>query len=161
MTEWSFIRSFNNFSEYLLWRRHWTCSRGKGKAPSLTPPETRFQCRREKIKSKQADRRQRMLLRDLWKMILTRDMEGMGMLWWLLQASLRSWHFFKLTYLYSFIYLCGYAGTSPLHGLFSSCIEWGLLSSCSAQVSHCGGFSRCGARALELSGFSSCGTWPQ
>ena len=32
---------------------------------------------------------------------------------------------------------------------FSSCGEWGLLSSCGAQASHCGGFSCCGAQALE------------
>ena len=25
-----------------------------------------------------------------------------------------------------------------LHGLFSSCSEWGLLSSCGVQASHCG-----------------------
>ena len=31
---------------------------------------------------------------------------------------------------------------------FSSCGEWGLLSSCSKQASHCGAFS-CGAWALE------------
>ena len=35
----------------------------------------------------------------------------------------------------------------------SSCREWGLLSSCSEQASHCCGFS-CGAQA-QL----SCGTW--
>ena len=32
--------------------------------------------------------------------------------------------------------------------LFSSCGEWGLLSSCSVQASHCGGFSCC--RPLTL-----------
>ena len=32
---------------------------------------------------------------------------------------------------------------------FSSCSEWGLLSTCGAQASHCSGFSCCGARALE------------
>ena len=31
---------------------------------------------------------------------------------------------------------------------FSSCGEWGLLSSCGEQASHCGAFS-CGAWALE------------
>ena len=40
---------------------------------------------------------------------------------------------------------------------FSSCGKWGLLSSCCARVSHCGGFS-CGAWALGH-GLSSCGTW--
>ena len=42
-----------------------------------------------------------------------------------------------------------------------SCGEWGLLSSCGTQASHCGGFSCCeaqalGARARHM-GFSSCG----
>ena len=31
---------------------------------------------------------------------------------------------------------------------FSSCGGWGLLSSCGAQASHCGGFSCCKAWAL-------------
>ena len=39
--------------------------------------------------------------------------------------------------------------------LFSSCGEQGLLSSCGAQASHCGGFS-CEARAPGCSAFSSC-----
>ena len=43
----------------------------------------------------------------------------------------------------SFIYLFW------LHRLFSSCDEWGLLSSCSVQASHCGGFSCCRALALR------------
>ena len=30
---------------------------------------------------------------------------------------------------------------------FSSCAKWGLLSSCGAQTSHCGGFSSCRAQA--------------
>ena len=37
---------------------------------------------------------------------------------------------------------------------FSSCGEWGLLSSWSARVSHCGGFSCCGAQAQLL-----CSMW--
>ena len=32
--------------------------------------------------------------------------------------------------------------------VFSSCVERELLSSCSAQASHCGGLSRCGSQAL-------------
>ena len=32
-------------------------------------------------------------------------------------------------------------------GFFSSCSEWGLLSSCNIQA-YCGGFSRCRAEAL-------------
>ena len=39
----------------------------------------------------------------------------------------------------------------------SSCGQWGLLSSCCARASHCGGFS-CWAQALGHSGFSSCGS---
>ena len=42
----------------------------------------------------------------------------------------------------------GSAGTLLLFGLLSSHGEWGLLSSCGAQASHCGGFSGCRAGAL-------------
>ena len=45
------------------------------------------------------------------------------------------------------------------HGLFSSCSEWGLLSSCGAQASHFRGFSYYRALALGHAGFSSCGAW--
>ena len=38
------------------------------------------------------------------------------------------------------------------------CCEWGLLSSCGAPASHCGGFSCCRAQALGCTSFSSCGT---
>ena len=48
------------------------------------------------------------------------------------------------------------AGSSVLCSVFSSCGEQGLLSSCSAWASHCGGFSGCRAQALGYSGFSSC-----
>ena len=44
------------------------------------------------------------------------------------------------------IFVC--PGSSSLHELFSSWGEQGLLSGCSAQASHCGGFSFCGAGAL-------------
>ena len=64
---------------------------------------------------------------------------------------------------------------------FSSCEEWGLLSSCGARASLCGGFPSCRAwalgtwtsvavaqgliscswRPLEHVGFSSCGTQAQ
>ena len=53
----------------------------------------------------------------------------------------------------SFIYLF-FGCTQP----FSSCGEWGLLSSCGVRASHCGSFS-CGAQAPGYAGFSSCGTW--
>ena len=39
---------------------------------------------------------------------------------------------------------------------FSSCGKQELLSSCSAQASHCSGFSCWGAQALECEGFGSC-----
>ena len=41
---------------------------------------------------------------------------------------------------------------------FSRWDEWRLLSSCSAQASHCNGFSCYGAQALGSRGLSSCGT---
>ena len=41
---------------------------------------------------------------------------------------------------------------------FSSCGEWGLLSSCGVQASHHCGVSCCGAEALEH-WLSSCGIW--
>ena len=41
---------------------------------------------------------------------------------------------------------------------FSTCREWGLISSCGAQAPHCNGFC-CGAQALGHLGFSSCCAW--
>ena len=49
----------------------------------------------------------------------------------------------------------GCAGSLLLPGRFSSCREWGLLSSYGAQASHCSGSSCCRARALGRVGFSS------
>ena len=40
---------------------------------------------------------------------------------------------------------------------FSGCSEQGLVCSCSAQASHCGGFSCWGAQVLGCVGFSRCG----
>ena len=54
-----------------------------------------------------------------------------------------------------FLFIFGCAGSSLLHGLFSSRSKQGLLSSCGAQASRC--FSHCGAQALGLTGFSNCG----
>ena len=48
----------------------------------------------------------------------------------------------------------GHAESSLLHGIFCSCGDWGLLSSCGAWASHCGGFSCCGSWALERFSFS-------
>ena len=39
-----------------------------------------------------------------------------------------------------FYFIPGYAGSSLLLWLFSTCGEWGLLCSCSALASHCGDF---------------------
>ena len=47
----------------------------------------------------------------------------------------------NLYFIYLFIYCLGCSGPLLLFRLFSSCGEWGLLSSCSARASHCGGFS--------------------
>ena len=63
---------------------------------------------------------------------------------------------FCLKTVYLFIFGC--AG-SLLVWAFSSCSEWGLLSSCGAQSSHCGGFSCYRAQALGHTGFSSCDVW--
>ena len=64
---------------------------------------------------------------------------------------------FIFIYLFSF----GCAVSSLLYRLSSSCGERGLLSSCSAGASHCGGFSCCRARTLGFEGVSSSGTWAQ
>ena len=68
-------------------------------------------------------------------------------------------HFLKKKEPFSFIFSC--AGSSLLQGLFSSCGKWDLLSSCSAQASHCGGSSRGGAWALGHTGSVAvaCGLW--
>ena len=50
----------------------------------------------------------------------------------------------------------GCIGSSLLQGLFSSCREWGPLSSSGAWASHCGGFSWA-AWALGCVDFSSWG----
>lgn len=43
----------------------------------------------------------------------------------------------------------------------SGCGKQGLLFSCGAWASYCGGFSCCGAQAPGCEGFSSCSTWAQ
>ena len=73
------------------------------------------------------------------------------------QPTVPLWRFLSLI----IVYIFGWTGPSLLHGLFCSCSERWLLSSCGARASHCGGFSYCGVRALGLSSFSSCGTWAQ
>ena len=62
---------------------------------------------------------------------------------------------FKCLFLFIYLLIFGYTGSSLLHRLFSRLGEQGLLSSCGARASHCGGFS-CGAQALGFLAFSSC-----
>ena len=67
--------------------------------------------------------------------------------------------FIIINFLFLFIYLFvfGCAGSSLLHGLFSSCGQQGLLSSWSMQASYRADFS-CGVRVLGDAGFSNCGS---
>ena len=56
----------------------------------------------------------------------------------------------SIFFFFFFTFSC--AGSLSLLGLFSSCGEQGLLSSCSAPASRCVGFSCGGAQALGPSG---------
>ena len=67
----------------------------------------------------------------------------------------------KYTFFKFILFIFDCAGSSSPHELFSSFGKQGLLSSCNAQASHCGGFSCCRAWALELVGFRSYSTWAQ
>ena len=60
-------------------------------------------------------------------------------------------------FIYLFIFYC--TGSSLLLGLFSSCGEPGLHSSCGMWASHCLGFSCCGAHTPGHADFLSCGMW--
>ena len=60
-----------------------------------------------------------------------------------------TWIFFLLIYLISLV--LAVLGLHCCKRAFSSCGEWGLLSSWGVQASHCGGFSCCRAQALEQS----------
>ena len=64
----------------------------------------------------------------------------------------------QLSFIYLFIFGC--AGSWLLHGLFFSCGEEGLLSSCQAWASLYSGFSCCSFWAPEHR-FSSHGAWAQ
>ena len=55
-----------------------------------------------------------------------------------------------------YVFIFGCAGSLMLCGLRAGCHERGLLSSCSAWASRCGGFSLCRAWAPGPVGFSSC-----
>ena len=63
-------------------------------------------------------------------------------------------------FIYWFIYF-GCAESSLLRGLFSICGEQGLLSSCSAQASHCGGFCLRArdSRPMDFSNYSMWAQW--
>ena len=73
-------------------------------------------------------------------------------------------HNFIHSFIHSFI--LGYAGSLLLHGLFSSCSTWGLVSSCGEQASPTAvaslvalghmGCGSCSFRAVEHS-LNSCG----
>ena len=55
-------------------------------------------------------------------------------------------------------FILGYAGSSLLHRLFSSCRKWGLFFCCNAQALTHMGLSSYGSWALEHR-LNSCGTW--
>ena len=72
---------------------------------------------------------------------------------------------------YMFVYILFLAALGCLLWALLSYGEWGLLSSCSAEASHCGGFSCCGERTLDvwasvvvahgLSGSTVCGIFAE
>ena len=65
----------------------------------------------------------------------------------------------KKIFLNNVMYLSDCAGTSLLCGLFSTCGEKGLLSSCDGRAFQFGSFSCYRARALEHAGISGCSLW--
>ena len=67
---------------------------------------------------------------------------------------------FQILFFYS-LFIFGSAGSSWLHGIFSTFSEQGLLSSCAAQASHCGRFSSCRTQAPGRAGFGSHSTQAQ
>ena len=64
--------------------------------------------------------------------------------------------FFPFNFIYSFFFGCFQVFVAMW--AFSICVEQGLLSSCGAWASHCGGFSCCRAPALGCMDFSNHGT---
>ena len=70
-------------------------------------------------------------------------------------VAILKFFFLKITLFLAVLGLCCYVQA------FSSCGEWGLLSSCGAWASYCCGFSCYGAWALGRVGFSSCCTRAQ
>ena len=68
--------------------------------------------------------------------------------------------FFKTVFfVFNYLFIFGCVGAALLHGLFSSCRKWGLLSSCNVQSSYSGDFSCYKASALGHVGISRCGFW--
>ena len=67
--------------------------------------------------------------------------------------------FLFIFFIILFIYYLFCAGSSLLRRFFSTCGEWGRLSSCGMQASHHGGFSYCRAQAPGCLGFSRRGSW--
>ena len=65
--------------------------------------------------------------------------------------------FFYQFILNFFLYFWGVLGLCCCMWALSSFGDSGLLYSCSAWASHCGGFSGCSKQALEHAGFSSWG----
>ena len=58
--------------------------------------------------------------------------------------------------MYNFmLFIFGCAGSSLLHGFFSSCSKQEVLSMYGLLI----GFSCCGAQPLGFKGFRSCGSW--
>ena len=77
--------------------------------------------------------------------------------------SMGLFFFFLIYFIYLFL---AALGLRCCMWTFSSCGKRGLLLSCGARASHCGGFSCCGAWALGMQasvvvalGLSSCGLW--
>ena len=70
---------------------------------------------------------------------------------WTRLKSNYQWFFKKSIYL--FLAMLGFHCCT---WAFFSCSKWGLLSSCGALASHCGGFSSCRVWALGEHGLSGC-----
>ena len=65
---------------------------------------------------------------------------------WKKESQIENSRLWIICFLKLLIFVC--AGSSLLCALFSSWGELGLLFTCGARASHCGGFSCCRARAL-------------
>ena len=63
------------------------------------------------------------------------------------------------SFLLEYLFIFGCTGLHCYERAFSTCGEWGLLSSCGTQASCCGGFFCCVAWAPWHAGFSGWGAW--